>query len=157
MRTNFDFAPYRRSTVGFDRLFDFLETGSRSDAADSFPEFDIVRDGEDSYRVTLAVTGFRPDEIEIVAQQNLLTITGKHSDDSATDYLHRGIARRSFERRFQLADFVEVGNATTEHGLLTIELRRVVPEAMKPRRIEISGQPGSNTIEGPHDDAREAA
>ena len=158
MRTNFDFAPYRRSTVGFDRLFDFLETGSRSDAADSFPEFDIVRVGEDSYRVTLAVTGFRPDEIEIVAQQNLLTITGRHSDEgAAADYLHRGIVRRPFERRFQLADFVEVGNASTEHGLLTVELKRVVPEAMKPRRIEISDQTGSETIEGPHDDAREAA
>ncbi len=158
MRTNFDFAPYRRSTVGFDRLFDFLETGPRSDAADGFPEFDIVRDGEDSYRVTLAVTGFRPDEIEIFAQQNLLTVTGKRSEDGVKgDYLHRGITRNSFERRFQLADFVEVGNASSEHGLLTIELKRVVPEAMKPRRIEITGQSGNDRIEGQQDNAREAA
>ena len=80
MRPNFDFSPYRRSTVGFDRLFDLLETGSRGDAAEGFPPFDIVKDGEDSYRITLAIAGFRPDEIEVVPQQNLLTVTGKRSE-----------------------------------------------------------------------------
>ena len=158
MRTNFDFSPYRRSTVGFDRFFDLLETGMRGDAADSYPPFDILRDGEDSYRITLAVAGFRPDEIEVVAQQNLLTVTGKRPDEEAKgEYLHRGIATRSFERRFQLADFVEAGTATFEHGLLTIELKRVVPEAMKPRRIEIGGKPANDQLEGPKDKARDAA
>jgi molecular chaperone IbpA len=158
MRPNFDFAPYRRSTVGFDRLFDLLETGSRADVADGFPPFDIVRDGEDSYRIMLAVAGFRPDDIEVVAQQNLLTVTGKRSDEeSKGEYLHRGIATRSFERRFQLADFIETGNATFEHGLLTIALQRVVPEAMKPRRIEIGGQPANDRIEGPEGEARDVA
>ena len=152
MRTNFDFTPYRRSTVGFDRLFDLLETGMRSDApADSYPPFDIVRDSEDSYRITLAVAGFAPNEIEIVAQQNQLTVSGKRGEDGDKgEYLHRGIATRTFERRFQLADFIEVGHARFENGLLSIELKRVVPEAMKPRKIEIGGgSPANDQIEAP--------
>lgn len=147
MRTDFDFAPYRRSTVGFDRLFDLLETGMRgTEAPDAYPPFDIVREGEDSYRITLAVAGFRPDEIEIVAQQNQLVVAGKQSEDAdKREYLHRGIATRAFERRFQLADFIEVGNARFDNGLLSIALKRVIPEAMKPRRIEISGSgPAAN-------------
>lgn len=158
MGTNFDFSPYRRSTVGFDRFFDFLETGMRGDALDGYPPFDILKNSDDSYRITLAVAGFRPEEIEVVAQQNLLTVTGKRSEDeSAGAYLHRGIAVRPFERRFQLADFVEAGNARFEHGLLTIELKRVVPEAMQPRRIPISGAPANEQLEGPNDNARDAA
>ena len=151
MRTNFDFTPYRRSTVGFDRLFDLLETGLRGDTTDGYPPFDIVRDSEDSYRITLAVAGFAPNEIEIVAQQNQLTVTGKRADDADKgEYLHRGIATRAFERRFQLADFIEVGHARFEHGLLSIELKRVVPEAMKPRKIEIGGgNPANDRIEAP--------
>ena len=140
MRSNFDFTPYRRSTVGFDRLFDLLETGTRGDASDGYPPFDIVRDGEDSYRITLAVAGFRPDEIEVIAQQNQLTVTGKRAEeDGKGRYLHRGIAARDFERRFQLADFIEVGDAGFDNGLLSIALKRVVPEAMKPRKIAIGG------------------
>jgi len=140
MRTNFDFTPYRRSTVGFDRLFDLLESGMRGDAAEGYPPFDIVREGEDSYRITLAVAGFRPEDIEVVAQQNQLTVTGKRpEEEDRADYLHRGIATRAFERRFQLADFIEVGDARFENGLLGIALKRVVPEAMKPRRIAIGG------------------
>src|SRR5207253_1218833 len=123
-------------SVGFDRLFDLLEAGTRSDAADAYPPFDISKHGEDSYRITLAVAGFRPEDIEVVAQQNLLTVTGKRAeDDGKSEYLHRGIAASSFERRFQLADFIVAGNATFENGLLTLELNRVIPEAMKPRRI----------------------
>ena len=158
MRTNFDFAPYRRSTVGFDRLFDLLETGMRGDA-EGYPPFDIERQGQDSYRITLAVAGFRPDEIEIVAQQNQLTVTGKRADeDGQGDYLHRGIATRAFERRFQLADFIEAGDARFENGLLSIALKRVVPEAMKPRKIEIGGAPAANDrLEGPKEDGRQAA
>ena len=139
MRT-FDFTPYRRSTVGFDRLFDLLETGPRGgDAPDGYPPFDIEHDGEDSYLISLAVAGFRPDEIEIVAQQNQLTVTGsKAPGKEEGQYLHRGIATRSFERRFQLADFVQVLSASFENGLLRIALKREVPETMKPRKIEIA-------------------
>ena len=159
MRTNFDFTPYRRSTVGFDRLFDLLETGLRTDAADGYPPFDIVKEGEDSYRITLAVAGFRPGDIEVVAQQNQLTVTGKRTEEQEHgEYLHRGIAARPFERRFQLADFVEAGTARFENGLLSIELKRVVPEAMKPRKIEIGGgTPANDRIEAPRDDGRQAA
>lgn len=159
MRTNFDFTPYRRSTVGFDRLFDLLETGLRSEAADGYPPFDIVKEGEDSYRITLAAAGFRPDEIEVVAQQNQLIVTGKRAEDNQQgEYLHRGIAARPFERRFQLADFIEAGTARFENGLLSIELKRVVPEAMKPRKIEIGGGTLANDrIGGPHAESREAA
>ena len=143
-----DLAPYRRSTVGFDRLFDLLETGLRSEAADGYPPFDIAKDGEDSYRITLAVAGFRPDEIEIVAQQNQLSVTGKKADDKQdAQFIHRGIATRSFERRFQLADFVEVRSASFQDGLLSITLQRVIPEAMKPRKIEIGGTSRQNQIE----------
>ena len=140
MRT-FDFTPYRRSTVGFDRLFDILERGSRGvDAPDGYPPFDIEYDGGDSYQISLAVAGFRPDEIEIVAQQNQLTVTGnKAAQEDEGHYLHRGIATRSFEQRFQLADFVQVQSANFENGLLRIALKREVPEAMKPRKIEIAG------------------
>lgn len=157
MRTNFDFAPYRRSTVGFDRLFNLLEAGARED--DGYPPFDILKDGEDSYRITLAVAGFRPEDIEVVAQQNQLTVTGKRAEDNGKgDYLHRGIAARAFERRFQLADFVEAGNASFENGLLSIALKRVVPEAMKPRRIEIGGSNAAqDQIEAPKEKVREAA
>jgi len=159
MRTNFDFAPYRRSTVGFDRLFDLLETGLRGDGAEGYPPFDIVRDGDDSYRITLAVAGFRPNEIEIVAQQNQLTVTGRKPDENNEgQYLHRGIAARSFERRFQLADFIEVGSAEFADGLLSIALKRVVPEAMKPRRIAIGGgAPANDRLEAPQEEGRKAA
>lgn len=158
MRTTaFDFAPYRHSTVGFDRLFNLLEAGTRED--DGYPPFDILREGDDSYRITLAVAGFRPEDIEVVVQQNQLTVTGKRAeDDGQGEYLHRGIAARAFERRFQLADFVEAGDARFENGLLSIALKRVVPEAMKPRRIEISGgKAAQDHIEAPRDEAREAA
>lgn len=157
MRTAFDFAPYRRSTVGFDRLFNLLETGLRED--DGYPPFDIVKEGEDSFRITLAIAGFRPQDIEIVAQQNQLTVTGNREDnDGQRDYLHRGIATRAFERRFQLADFIEASDARFENGLLSIALKRVVPEAMKPRKIEIGGASSvSDRLEGPQSEARQAA
>ncbi len=118
-----------------------------------------MRDGEDSYRITLAVAGFAPNEIEVVAQQNQLTVTGRKPEDKDQgEYLHRGIAARPFERRFQLADFIEAGNARFENGLLSIELKRVVPEAMKPRKIEIGGgTPANDRIEAPKDEGRQAA
>jgi molecular chaperone IbpA len=136
----YDFTPYRRSTVGFDRLFDFLEDASRAEQ-DNYPPFDIEKLGDDSYRITLAVAGFKRDEIEIVAHQNMLTISGRKSDERGRDgnYLHMGIATRAFERRFELADFVQVSGADLSDGLLRIELQREVPEAMKPRKIDIGG------------------
>jgi len=144
----YDFSPYRRSTVGFDRLFDFLESASRAEQ-DNYPPFDIEKLGDDSYRITLAVAGFKRDEIEIVAHQNMLTISGRRGDDRGKDgnFLHMGIATRAFERKFELADFVRVTGADLADGLLRIELAREVPEAMKPRKIDIAGSRPA-TIEG---------
>jgi molecular chaperone IbpA len=158
MRTNFDFAPYRRSTVGFDRLFDLLETSARVDT-ENFPPFDIEQQDDDQYRITLAVAGFRPDDIEIVAQNNQLTVKGSRAEEGDPGrYLHRGIATRAFERRFQLADFIVVQDASFDSGLLRISLNREVPEAMKPRKIEIgTTAPAANDrLEAPQGE-REAA
>ena len=137
----YDFAPFRRSTVGFDRLFDYLESASRAEQ-DNYPPFDIEKLGADSYRITLAVAGFKRDEIDIVAHQNMLTVTGRRSEQKGRDgsYLHMGIANRAFERRFELADFVHVTSAGLADGLLTIELAREIPETMKPRKIAIGGE-----------------
>ena len=140
MRNNFDFTPYRRSAIGFDRLFDVLETASRSGAVDNYPPFDIERQGDDAYRITLAVAGFTPDEIDMTAQQNLLIVTGQKADnDDGRTFVHRGIAARNFERKFELADYVQVKGASLEHGLLAIDLVREVPEAMRPRKVAIAG------------------
>jgi len=138
----FDFTPYRRSTVGFDRLFDLLERQARGNAGDNYPPFNIERRGEDNYRITLAIAGFRPDDIDITAQQNLLVVQGKKREDGEgeSEMLHLGIANRGFERRFELADFVRVENARLEDGLLAIDLVREVPEAMKPKKIAVNGQ-----------------
>lgn len=142
MRT-IDFTPYRRSTVGFDRLFDLLENNARQAQGDNYPPFDLERRGEDRYRITLAVAGFKRDEIEITAQQNLLLVTGKKdvADQDRSQFLHIGIANRSFERRFELADFVRVEDANLADGLLTIDLVREIPEAMKPQKIAIGAAP----------------
>ena len=143
----YDFTPFRRSTVGFDRLFDFLESASSAEQ-DNYPPFDIEKLSDDTYRITLAVAGFKRDEIDIVAHQNMLTITGRRSEQKGRDgsYLHMGIANRAFERRFELADFVRVTGADLADGLLTIELAREIPEAMKPRKIAIGGE-ASATLE----------
>ncbi|RYE04449.1 MAG: Hsp20 family protein [Sphingomonadales bacterium] len=159
MRTNFDFTPYRRSTVGFDRLFELLETSARAET-ESYPPFDIEQESDDRYRITLAVAGFRPDDIEIVAQNNQLTVTGRKAEEAeGSRYLHRGIATRAFERRFQLADFVIVESADFDNGLLRIALKREVPEAMKPRKIAINGAsagPANDRLEAPREE-RDAA
>jgi molecular chaperone IbpA len=141
MRSAFDLSPYRRTTVGFDRLFDFLENASRQDQADNYPPFDIEKLSDDRYRITLAVAGFRPEEIDVTARQNLLVVTGRRSENRSKDgnYLHMGIATRAFERRFELADFVQVEDAQMQDGLLSISLLREIPEAMKPRKIAING------------------
>ena len=152
----FDFTPYRRTMVGFDRLFDLLENQNRMNSGDNYPPFNIERRGEDAYRITLAVAGFKPADIDITAQQNLLVIQGKKSEDaSAGQYLHVGIAQRGFERRFELADYVRVDDANLEDGLLTIDLVREVPEAMKPKKIPVGTQK-SLTVVRDTDDSQAA-
>ena len=134
-----DFTPYRRSTVGFDRLFDLLESNARN-SGDNYPPFNIERRDEDAYRITIAVAGFRPEDLDITAQQNLLTVQGKKRDETPEgEMLHVGIANRGFERRFELADYVRVADADMADGLLVIDLVREVPEAMKPKKISIGG------------------
>ncbi len=139
--SRFDFTPYRRSTVGFDRLFDLLENQARLNAGDNYPPFNIARRGEDNYRITLAVAGFRPADIDITAQQNLLVVQGKKREEieDGSELIHVGIANRGFERRFELADFVRVERADLADGLLVIDLVREVPDAMKPRKIAVGG------------------
>ena len=144
----FDFTPYRRTTVGFVRLFDLLERQARINAGDNYPPFNIERQGEDAYRITLAVAGFKPGEIDIVAQQNLLTIKGDKAEPEGRDFVHIGIANRGFERRFELADFVRVDKADLADGLLTIDLVREVPEAMKPKKILVGGSAPLAVVEG---------
>lgn len=149
-----DFTPYRRSTVGFDRLFDMLESQVRQNSGDNYPPFNIEKRGEDQYRITLAVAGFRPGDLDITAQQNLLTVIGKKRDETAEgEMLHVGIANRGFERRFELADYVRVENADLADGLLVIDLLREVPEAMKPKKILVGGQKPLEIVEGDKQDA----
>jgi molecular chaperone IbpA len=145
MRSAFDFAPFRRSTVGFDRLFDLLENNAAGQAQESYPPFDLIKTGDNDYRIQLAVAGFRPEEIDITAQQNVLIVTGKKNDESedrGAEFVYRGIAARSFERRFGLADHIQVKGADLKDGLLLIDLVREIPEAMKPRKIGIGGSEG---------------
>lgn len=146
----FDLTPFRRSTIGFDRLFDMLEASARQSAVDNYPPFNLERVAEDRYRITLAVAGFGRDEIEITAQQNLLQVKGKKEEKEGQNsaFLHLGIANRSFERRFELADFVRVDDARLNDGLLTIELVREVPEAMKPKTVAIKTGAPLAAIEG---------
>lgn len=135
-----DFSPFYRSTVGFDRLFSMLDSMGQPESAQSYPPYNIERTGEDAYRITMAVAGFGDDELELEAHRNVLTVKGEkaeHKDDNA-ELLYRGIAGRTFERRFQLADHVEVKGAELKNGLLHIDLVREVPEELKPRRISIA-------------------
>lgn len=134
-----DLTPYRRSTVGFDRLFDLIESNARN-AGDNYPPFNIERRDEDAYRITIAVAGFTSADLDITAQQNLLTVQGRKREEiTEGDMLHVGIANRGFERRFELADYVRVENADLKDGLLVIDLLREVPDAMKPKKISIGG------------------
>jgi molecular chaperone IbpA len=148
MRT-YDFTPLYRSAVGFDRLANLLESAARTSSESGYPPYNIVTTGENAYRIEIAVAGFTPDELNIEVKENLLTVTGrKTANDDATQktYLHRGLAERDFERRFQLADYVVVTEANLVNGLLSIALKRELPEALKPRRIEIGA--GTPLIEG---------
>jgi molecular chaperone IbpA len=139
-----DFSPLYRSTVGFDRLFTMLDSLAQPDGAQTYPPYNIERTGEDAYRISMAVAGFSENEISIEAHRNVLTVKGERSaetDGEGSEVLYRGIASRAFERRFQLADHVEVNGAALKNGLLHIDLKRNIPEEMKPRKIEISAAP----------------
>ena len=147
MRT-IDFAPLYRSAVGFDRLASLLESASRSDAPTGYPPYNIETVGENAYRVEIAVAGFKPEELNIEFRESTLTVQGrKPANDEARRYLHRGLAERNFERRFQLADYVVVTGAALADGLLSITLERQLPEQLKPRRVEIKTA-GGEQIEG---------
>lgn len=153
----FDLTPYRRSTIGFDRLFDLIEANARG-ISENYPPFNLERVADDRYRITLAVAGFTRDEIEITAQQNLLLVAGKKDDKAeGAQFLHVGIANRSFERRFELADFVLVEDARLNDGLLVIDLVREVPEAMKPKTIAIKSGAPLAAVENKPADAAKAA
>jgi molecular chaperone IbpA len=144
----FDFSPLFRSTIGFDRLTRLVDAATRVDSASlGYPPYNIEKTGDDAYRLTMAVAGFSPEELDITVQENSLLVTGKSNKDEATArYLHRGIARRAFERRFSLADHIKVVGATIDNGMLHVDLVHEVPEAAKPRKIQIgTGQPARVT------------
>jgi len=140
MRTVLDFSPLHRSSIGFERVFDLLEA-AQAQPADNWPPFDTIKLSDDRYRITMAVAGFKRDELDISTQENMLIIKGERKSDVEGEYLHRGIAYRPFVRRFELAEHVQVKGAQLADGLLTIALEREIPEAMKPRRIEIGADP----------------
>jgi len=152
-----DFAPLFRSTVGFDRLFDLLDGAARFEAVENYPPYDIEKVGEDSYRIVMAVAGFALDDLSITAQPNLLVITGRKPQQVNTHYLHHGLATRAFERRFNLADYVQVKGATLENGLLSVELVRELPEAVKPRTVAIADAPQLKAIESEKAEPKQAA
>ncbi|AGS26653.1 Hsp20 family protein [Rhizobium etli] len=137
MRTNLDFSPLFRSSIGFERMLNALEAAGRAETIDNWPPYDIVKTGENDYRIAMAVAGFSQDELAITQEQNLLIVSGQKDNGEDVQYLHRGIAGRSFQRRFELADHVKVVDAGLVNGLLTIDLKHEIPEEMKPRQIEI--------------------
>lgn len=141
--TTFDLTPLYRSAIGFDRLADLLTSAARADTSGNYPPYNIAALGEDTYRITMAVAGFSEDQLEISTERNTLSVTGHQAqtDEAETpQFLHRGIASRSFERRFQLADHVEVSHAELVNGLLHIDLKRELPDQMKPRQIPINSR-----------------
>ncbi len=144
MRT-YDLSPLFRSTVGFDRLFDLVETAQRA-TEENYPPYNIERLADDRYQITLAIAGYSPDEVSITAEQNSVTIEGSKAEKSEGEFLHRGISTRQFKRNFNLADYVQVKGASFGNGLLKIELVREIPEAMKPRRIAINGAPAADNV-----------
>jgi len=149
MRTNLDFTPFYRSSIGFDRMFDLLEHASHN--ADNWPPYNIVKIGEDAYRIVIAVAGFAEDELTITHEANMLVVNGAKSANEEVQFLHQGLAVKPFARRFELADHVIVEGAKLENGLLVISLKREIPEEMKPRRIAIQAEPAkpaSKQIEG---------
>ena len=142
MRTEYDFAPLYRSSIGFDRVFNLLSNPHRLQSVDSWPPYDIVKKGENDYVICLAVAGFSMGDLDVTQERNVLVVKGGASQKQEGDYLHRGISAQSFERRFELADHVHVEGASLANGLLTITLKREIPEQAKPRRIEIGNNLG---------------
>lgn len=139
----FDFSPLFRSTVGFDRLGRLLENTLEDSGANGYPPYNIEKRGDDQYRIVLAVAGFAEDDLDVTVKEGTLIVSGRIDDkDEEVRYLHRGIAGRAFERRFELADHIEVQDGRLENGLLVIELKREIPEALKPRKIEITSAKG---------------
>ncbi|MDX3977657.1 Hsp20 family protein [Shinella sp.] len=157
MATSYDYSPLFRSSVGFDRVFNLLENAQRARSISDWPPYDIVKTDDDTYRISIAVAGFAQDDLEITFQSNLLTVTGKKQEASAEDYLHRGIASRPFEHRFELADHVKVNGADLSNGLLSIELVREIPEALKPRKISIQSTPALTSVAPAQIEAQKAA
>lgn len=137
MRTVLDFSPLHRSSIGFDRVFELLESAVRTPQPDNWPPFDSVKVSDDQYRITMAVAGFKHDDLQISLQDNMLTVSGERRTDHVGEVLHRGIANRPFTRRFELAEHMQVVAADLRDGLLVIELKREIPEALKPRQIPI--------------------
>ena len=137
--TTFDFSPLYRTSIGFDRLASMMSSATRQDQGNSSPPYNILATGEDHYRITMAVAGFAEDELDITTERSRLLVTGQRNEETGEqgEFLYRGIATRSFERRFNLADHVKVVGANLENGLLHIDLEREIPEAMKPRSIKI--------------------
>ena len=147
MRT-YDLPTLRRSTVGFDRLFDLIDETARWSGEDNYPPYNIERTGEDKYQISLALAGFTPEEVAVTAEQNVLTVEGRKPEKGDHQYLYQGISARPFRRVFNLADYVQVKQASFQDGLLIVELVREIPEAMKPRRIPIAGgTPAASQIE----------
>ncbi|MES4993398.1 Hsp20 family protein [Agrobacterium radiobacter] len=157
MATSFDYAPLYRSSVGFDRVFNLLENAQRGRSTNDWPPYDIVKTGDDTYRISIAVAGFAQNDLDISFQSNLLTVTGKKQEAPTDGYLHRGIAGRPFEHRFELADHVRVNGADLNNGLLSIELVREIPEALKPRKITIQSTPALTSVAPAQIEAQKAA
>lgn len=144
---NFDLAPLYRATVGFDRLADLMDRALVSDTAPTYPPYNIEKTADHAYRISIAVAGFAPEDLAVDVKENTLFVTARKAPETVErTYLHRGIATRAFERRFALADHVRVAGAVHEHGMLHIDLVREVPEAMKPRRIEIARANGATKV-----------
>lgn len=156
---SFDFAPLSRSTIGFDRILQLFENASRlvEDAETAYPPYDIEKLGENSYRITMAVAGFRPEDLSVTQQANALLVTGRLAAERKAEYLHQGLVLRPFERRFDLADFIEVRGAALQDGMLAIDLVRELPEAMKPRTIRIQGTGSAGRIASGKPGASKAA
>ncbi|ANO34050.1 Hsp20 family protein [Vibrio breoganii] len=150
MRT-VDFTPLYRNAIGFDRLFNMMETSNAKNTSGGYPPYNIEQQDENKYRITMAVAGFSDDQMDITQKENVLIVRGERKAEEGKTYVYQGIAERDFERKFQLADYVKVIGATMENGLLHVDLEREIPEAMKPRKIAING---SNLIESNTDSAK---
>ena len=152
MRHDFDLAPFYRSSIGFDRVFSLLNDPQRQHAVDGWPPYDILKVSDSEYRIIMAVAGFESSDLDVTQERNVLYVKGGKADEAKAEYLHRGIATRGFQRRFELADHVTVENASLRNGLLYIDLKREIPEAMKPRKIAIGREQTSVPlqIEGEH-------